>query len=373
MKAWPFFGVIVVQLILFLAHWFLFSTWTFFWPGLSPGAVSDLRILLLVLAFSFVPAALLSFRCSGPALGLFYRAAVTWLGFANFLFLSALLTWLLWLLARVALPHLPAAVLRPWVSGILTAVALLAAIYGLFNARNIRVRTHSVRLPRLPEAWRGRKAVLMTDLHLGNVNGIEFSRRMVQMAAGLRPDIVFLPGDLFDGVKTDADRLLEPFQQLKPPLGVFFSSGNHEEFGDPAHYLEPIARAGIRVLANEHVTVEGVHIAGISYRDSTQPLRVQSLLNTMHLKSGMPSILLHHVPSRLQIVERAGISLLLSGHTHCGQMFPFNVFTYRIFRKFTHGLNRFGALQVYTSSGAGTWGPPMRVGTQPEIVALEFV
>jgi len=344
----------------------------FFWPGLSPGGVIALRTLLLVLAFSFVPAALLSFRYHNPVLAGFYRAAVTWLGFAHFLFLSAVLTWPAWLVARMITPQVPGSTLRPWVSGVLTAAALAVAIYGLFNARNIRVRRHSVRLSGLPDTWRGRKAVLMSDLHLGNVNGIEFSRRMVQMASGLRPDIVFLPGDLFDGVKADVDRLLEPFRQLKPPLGVYFSSGNHEEFGDPAHYLESIARAGIRVLANEHVTVEGVHIAGICYRDSTYPVRVQSLLNTMHLNSGMPSILLHHVPSRLQIAERAGVSLQLSGHTHCGQVFPFNVLTYSIFKEFTHGLNRYGSLQVYTSSGAGTWGPPMRVGTQPEIVALEF-
>jgi predicted MPP superfamily phosphohydrolase len=86
----------------------------------------------------------------------------------------------------------------------------------------------------------------------------------------------------------------------------------------------------------------------------------------------VPSILLNHVPSRLPIVERAGISLQLSGHTHGGQFAPFNWLTRRIFGKFTHGLHRFGALQVYTSTGAGTWGPPMRVGPAPEIVLLTF-
>jgi hypothetical protein len=78
------------------------------------------------------------------------------------------------------------------------------------------------------------------------------------------------------------------------------------------------------------------------------------------------------MPSRLPIVERAGVSLQLSGHTHGGQFAPFNWFTRRVFGKFTHGMNRFGALQVYTSTGAGTWGPPMRVGTHPEIVLLTF-
>lgn len=372
MKAWPSLGIFVVQVILLLAHAFLFFTWTWFWPGLPAGAVEGMGIGLLVLAFSFVAAALLSFRHTHPLLRVFYSVAVIWLGFLNFLFLAAVLSWPIWGLLHLAGVQAPAGPLRSWVSGGLSGVALLAGLYGIVNARWIRIRRHRVQLAHLPESWRGRKALLMTDLHLGNINGVRFSRRMARLAQKLRPDIIFLPGDLFDGVNADVDELLEPFRALNPPLGFYFCTGNHEEFGDPAHYIEPIARAGIRVLKNERVTIDGVHIAGVSYRDSTHPARLRALLEGMHLNSGHPSILLHHVPSRLPIAEKAGVSLQLSGHTHCGQMFPYNWFTYRVFGKFTYGLQRFGDLQVYTSSGAGTWGPPMRVGTQPEIVALEF-
>ncbi len=370
MKAWPLVGVSVVQLILFLAHCFLYLTWIAFWPNLSPAASNGLRIALTLLAFTFVPAALLSFRFSNPLLTLYYKAAVIWLGFLNFLFLAAALSWpvlgLVWLSGKDS----PQA--RMDISGTLTGVALLAGIYGLINARWIRVRRVAIQLPNLPESWRGRRAVLFTDLHLGNVNGVGFARRMMRLASRVRPDVVFLAGDLFDGVNADLDRLLNPLSELKPPLGFYFCSGNHEEFGDARHYTEPITRAGIRVLANESVTVDGVHIAGVSYRDASQPIRLRALLDGMSLNGGHPSILLHHVPSRLPIVEQAGVSLQLSGHTHGGQIFPYNWITQRIFGKFTYGLHRFGALQVYTSYGAGTWGPPMRVGTHPEIVALEF-
>lgn len=370
MKAWPLVGISVVQLILFLAHCFLYITWTTFWPGLGAGARADLRIVLVLLAFSFVPAALLSFRFSNPLLSLYYKAAVTWLGFLNFLFLAAIAAWPIWLVVWLAGAHTPVA--GAAVLGVLSGGAVLAGIYGLINARWIRVRHHPLRLPHLPESWRGRRAVVLTDLHLGNVNGAGFCRRMVRLASSLQPDIVFLPGDLFDGVKADLDRLLAPLRELQPPLGVYFCSGNHEEFGDVRHYLEPIARAGIRVLANERVTVDGLYVAGVCYRDASQPIRLRALLEGMSLNSGHTTILLHHVPSRLPIVEHAGVSLQLSGHTHGGQIFPYNWITRRIFGRFTHGLHRFGALQVYTSYGAGTWGPPMRVGTYPEIVALEF-
>lgn len=370
MKAWPLVGVSVVQLILFLAHCFLYLTWIAFWPGLSPEASTVLRITLTVLAFTFVPAALLSFRFSNPLLSLYYKAAVVWLGFLNFLFIAAAISWPVWGVVWLLGAHTTQA--RMWISATLTGLAVLAGIYGLVNARWIRVRRVTVRLPNLPASWRGRRAVLLTDLHLGNVNGVRFARRMTRLASRQSPDVVFLAGDLFDGVMADLDRLLSPLSELKPPLGFYFCSGNHEEFGDARHYMEPIARAGIRVLANERVTVDGVHIAGVSYHDASQPIRLRALLEGMSLNGGHPSILLHHVPNRLPIVEHAGVSLQLSGHTHGGQIFPYNWITQRIFGKFTYGLNRFGGLQVYTSYGAGTWGPPMRVGTHPEIVALEF-
>jgi predicted MPP superfamily phosphohydrolase len=372
LKAWPSLGIFVLQVILLLAHAFLYFTWTWFWPGLPAGVAGGLGIALLILSVSFVADALLSFRHSNPVLRVFYGAAVIWLGFLNFLFYAAVLSWPLWGILHLAGVQPPFGALRTWVGVGLSGLAVLAGLYGIVNARWIRIRRHKVRLDHLPESWKGRKAMVMTDLHLGNINGVRFSKRMVRIAERLRPDIIFLPGDLFDGVKADLDHLLEPFTALKPPLGIYFCTGNHEEFGDPTHYIEPIARAGIRVLKNERVTIDGMHIAGVSYRDTTHPARLRALLEGMHLNSGHPSILLHHVPSRLPIAEKAGVSLQLSGHTHCGQIFPYNLFTYRIFGKFTYGLQRFGDLQVYTSSGAGTWGPPMRVGTQPEVVALEF-
>ena len=252
------------------------------------------------------------------------------------------------------------------------SLGLLAGIYGLLNARWVRIRRITVKLPGLNQPWRGRTALLLSDLHLGNVIGSRFSRRMANLATKLNPDIVFIPGDLFDGVKADPDQLIAPFRQISPPFGVFYSSGNHDEFGDEARFEAALTRAGIRVLNNEKVTVDGFQILGVPYRDSTSPIRLRATLEGLRLDPSQASILLNHMPSRLPIVEHAGVGLQLSGHTHGGQLFPFNWLTRRVFGKFTYGLQRFGSLQVYTSSGAGTWGPPMRVGTHPEIVLITF-
>ena len=125
-------------------------------------------------------------------------------------------------------------------------------------------------------------------------------------------------------------------------------------------------------MENEKVTVDGLHVAGVSWGVSLSPVQLHAALESMQLNPNEASILLNHMPSRLPLVERAGVSLQLSGHTHGGQVFPYTWMTRRIFGRFTYGLHRFGALQVYTSTGAGTWGPPMRVGTHPEIVLIQF-
>ncbi len=377
MKAWPALAILIIQIILLLAHWFVYSTWVAFWPGLEPAAAADLRLAMLVLAFSFVAASLLSFRYSNFGVRFVYWLAAVWLGFLNFFFWTSFVLWLAWFTLRLSHLATDPGAIRLLLAAVFYAIAAVAGIYGLFNARMIRVRRKSVHLPDLPANWRGRRAVLISDLHLGPVNGVRFCRRLVAMASGFHPDIVFLPGDLFDGTKGDLDRLIAPFRALTPPLGIFFSTGNHEEFTSPAHYIEAITRAGIRVLANEQILVDGLQIAGVLYHSSTSPLRMKAAIDTLrpngpHFDRARPGILLNHAPTRLPIVEQAGFSLQLSGHTHGGQFIPFTWITRSVFGPFTSGLHRFGKLQVYTSTGAGTWGPPMRVGSAPELVTFTF-
>jgi len=372
LKLWPVMGIVLMQILLLLAHWFLLATWLAFWIAPSPLTVLVLRCALTALAFSFMSAALLSFRSASPVVSYLYRFAAIWLGFLNFFFWAACLSWVVWFAMLAALQGGQLSAARPWICGSLSAVAFVAGLWGLLNARWIRVRRVSVVLPGLPEQWRGRTAAILSDLHLGHVNGPAFSRRIVQMVSDLTPDIVFIPGDLFDGGMSDIEGLLAPFRQLQAPQGIYFSSGNHDEFGDMDAYTEAIESAGIRVLDNEAVSADGLHVLGVSFSDSTYPIRIRAMLQELRPRDGEASVLLNHVPSRLPIVEEAGIALQLSGHTHAGQMFPFTWFTRRIFGRFTHGLSSYGTLAVYTSTGAGTWGPPMRVGTRPEIVLLSF-
>lgn len=372
MKAWPILGILVVQSLLFLAHWFLYCTWIDFgWP-LTPAATNILRVALFALSLLFMVAALLSFRFSNWLVALLYQVSAYWLGLLNFLFVGACLAWLIDLALRLVLPAAARLQARPYLAAGLLALAIAVSLYGVVNARILRLSRMTVQLDRLPAAWRGRTALVFSDVHLGHINHVPFARRIASLAHRLNPDVIFLPGDLFDGVKVDPAVIAAPLFELAPPFGKFFVNGNHEEFGDAAYYCDGLRRGGFRVLDNERVDVDGLPIVGVSYSTSTHPMALRHYLQSLNLAEGPASILLQHVPNRLPIAEQAGVSLMLSGHTHGGQVFPFSWITRRAFGKFTHGLQRFGALQVLTSSGIGTWGPPMRVGTTAEAVLLTF-
>jgi predicted MPP superfamily phosphohydrolase len=370
LKALPVFAIAIIETFLCLAHWFMYRTWLDFWPMSRQSAIV-FAIAMLALSFVFVSATLLGFRSASLPVKVFYRAAATWMGFANFLFVAAILTRLIDLAFRFTMSESPRLAARPCVAASLLALALATGIYGLVNARVLRVRRIGVKLPNLPPSWHGREALLISDMHLGHVNGSEFTRRIATLSRNLDPAVIFLAGDIFDGTRVDAREMIAPFRELNPPLGTFFVGGNHEEFGGAARFEEAVRSVGIRVLHNECETVDGVRIVGAAYGRSSSPLR--AFLETLDLHNGRASILLKHVPDRLPAAEHAGISLQVSGHTHGGgQIFPFNFITRRAFGRFTYGPQQFGEMQVYTSSGAGTWGPPMRVGTHSEVVLLTF-
>src|ERR1035441_9995346 len=187
LKAWPVFAVLVIQVLLLLGHWFVYSTCIAFWPGITPATAADLRVAMLVLAFSFVIASLLSFRFSNAAVRFFYLAAAVWLGFLNFFFWASVLIRLVWFALRISHMAANSAAVRAPLAATIYTIAALTGIYGLINARIIRVRRVAVHIPDLPQAWHGRKGVLLSDLHLGPINGVRFCRRLVALVSSFHP------------------------------------------------------------------------------------------------------------------------------------------------------------------------------------------
>ncbi len=360
--------VALIQSILILAHLFLYETWTFSPKG--PGASGALggKFALGLMSVSFIAASLLAFRYANAAVRALYTASAIWLGLLNFLLFAAVGSWIVFGIGRLAGLDLN----FHRILEILSGIAIVFGSYGVVNASWTRITRATVRLPNLPRAWRGRKAALISDLHLGHVRNSGFLHRTVAQILKEKPDAVFIAGDLFDGTAVDARQAAEPLQRLAASHGVYFVAGNHEQFGNDSRYLNAVAAVGVRVLSNEKVEVDGLQILGVPYRNATQRGHLASALHAIGLDRDRASILLIHAPDYPEIAEAAGVSLQLSGHTHLGQFVPWTWLVRRFYRQFAYGLSRIGKMHVFTSSGAGTWGPPLRLGSKAEIVILEF-
>jgi predicted MPP superfamily phosphohydrolase len=363
----------IVQCILWLGHWFLYVTLAqFFGPPATSWAVKGTLILL---STSFVLASLWAWYSHHPLVRMFYTVSAAWLGFASYFLWACVLSWMTYGFARATGIH--------WapqtIASVMFGAAVLAGLYGIINAAWLRVTRITIALPNLPEQWRGRSAALVSDTHLGHVRNGRFIRRVVSRLAALKPDVVFLAGDVYDGTSGNFEKLAEPWKALtsphSPPAvphGVYYIAGNHEEFYGDSEYHEPLVQAGVREVNKQKVEIDGLQVIGVHYRDAHHPDRYRSILRQAAIDRSRPSVLLLHAPVHLEVAEAEGISLQLSGHTHGGQFFPWTWIAGRVWGKFLHGLQRLGDLRVYISYGAGTWGPPMRVGTRPEIVLIKF-
>ena len=361
-------AVSIIQAFLFLVHLAIYATWTFFWGTMDYSRTADLRIALAILSVSFVAASLLAHQYFNPLIRAVYTIASVWLGLVSFFFLAACASWIVYGVPLVFGVRLEKRAL----AAVCFGLGLVAGLCAIVNAACTRVVRITVKLPNLPATWRGRTAALVSDLHLGHVRNTGFLRRIVRKLSRLQPDVLFIAGDLFDGTAVDLAPLAKPWAEFSAPLGSYFITGNHEQFTSPGKFLDAVRQSGIRVLENEKIILDGLQIVGVHDRDSGNVEKFQWILRQAALDRNVASILLVHNPNRLPVAAEAGISLQLSGHTHHGQFFPFTAIVSRIYGKYAYGLNRFGDLAVYTSCGVGTWGPPMRLGSNPEIVLIQF-
>jgi len=351
----------IVQGLLLIGHGLLYLSLTALLAIPEGGSRIGLLVALALLSISFVAASVLAYRFDAILLRVLYTGAAVWLGLLHLLILASIALWLV-------VPLLGAH--GPTVAGLVYSAAIVAGAAGWYATRNPRITRVTVSLPNLAEPWRGKSLVWVSDIHLGKVNGRRFLQRIVNKINRLQPEVVCIGGDLFDGGTIDLDRVVAPLKDLRPELGTFFVAGNHELFGDTEQYLAALRKRGVRILEDEIVESNGLQVIGIDYRTSRNAERMAARLESLKVDPGRPSILFVHSPDRLELAEQAGVSLQVSGHTHRGQMWPFSLLTHRIYRGFDYGLKRFGAMQVFTSSGTGTWGPPVRFGTRSEIVAI---
>jgi len=239
----------------------------------------------------------------------------------------------------------------------------------------VRVR---VPVPGLPPELSGYRIAQISDLHAGPTIRGDYVRAVVERTNALSPDLVALTGDFVDGLVPELGPEVAPLASLRAPDGVFFVTGNHEYYWDAEAWCAELERLGFAVLNNAHRVVSRAGrtllIAGATdYRTgSTIPGHASDPAGA---RRGAPacdlSVLLAHQPRSIDAAMRAGYDLVLSGHTHGGQFYPWALFV-GLAHPFVAGLGRFGSTWLYVSRGTGYWGPPMRTGVPSEITLLEL-
>src|ERR1700730_175615 len=223
-------AVSIIQAFLFLVHSAIYGTWTFFWGATDYSHARELRIVLAILSVSFVAASLLAHQFFNPLVRAVYTIASVWLGLVSFFFLAACACWIIYGAPLMFGVHLE----KRTIAALCFGLGLLAGISAIVNAAWTRVVRVTVKLPNLPAAWRGRTAAVVSDLHLGHVRNTGFLRRIVRKLSQLHPDVLFIPGDMFDGTAVDLARLAKPWAGFSAPLGSYFITGNHEQFSNPS-------------------------------------------------------------------------------------------------------------------------------------------
>jgi predicted MPP superfamily phosphohydrolase len=357
--------IVVISIFLYIANLAVYEAAALAFNIVSPSALLCLGIVLGVMSASFVLSTIAGMQWYNVFTRTIYRISAIWIGFFAYLFLVSAVYGLL-----VAATGNP----LPIVGMIGFGIALVLSFYGVINARTLVVTKVDVALPQLPPSWRGKKAVWVSDLHLGQINGPAFAKRVVDRINALTPDIVFIGGDLYDGTSApDPTMLAAPLSKLSSTFGTYYISGNHEEFGAGDTFFKAVRSLSITTLIDQVVEIDGMQVIGVDYKSTESPEGFREVLSRLLTDTHKPSILLKHEPRHSEIARDHTVSLQISGHTHRGQQWPFMYVSQLVYKQFAYGLSRSGDFQAYTSSGVGTWGPPLRVGTRAEIVLFTFI
>lgn len=254
----------------------------------------------------------------------------------------------------------------------ITVLVLIAGLigFGSFNAYSPVVVEYDVRIDKAAGDLKSLNVVMVSDTHFGVLSGRRHAERMVREINALKPDIVLLPGDIIDD---DVDAYLrqgidEVLKGMESRYGVYASLGNHDRFeGEITELIAVLENSGMTVLYDETKMVEGLTVAGRRDKSDRKRAALQDILRDTDKTA--PLLLLDHQPNALDEAQQEGVDLILSGHTHRGQIFPGNLITSAIFEN-DWGYLRKGQLQSIVSSGYGFWGPPIRLGSRSEIVRI---
>ncbi len=350
----------VFSSIYFLLNWFVFSQIAVY-LGIEKNTLY--WALLLFATFSFLIATLIENSMSNLLSKSIYFLASVWMGF---LFIQSTIFLIAFIAHFINRHHLFLSnPLGAFVGYVLLGLGISISLYALFNACRIKIKKITIQNKKIKHPLH---IAHLSDLHLGPIHKYAYLERIVKKVNELKADHVMITGDLIDGPGKLPDDLLEDLNKIKVP--IYYSVGNHELYIGIDHARRLIKNTKAHFLDNEMMHTKDMTVLGIEHSEDNGILAKK--LPAFSIDKNKFNVLLYHAPENLEDACKAGIDLMLSGHTHAGQIFPFNFLVKLRFRRI-YGLFEHNGTFLHITSGSGTWGPPMRLGSDCEITHIEIV
>ncbi|WP_455392194.1 metallophosphoesterase [[Eubacterium] cellulosolvens] len=347
------FIITIMTMLLLLNYYnfvhfrFQFGPWPdyVFWP------------LFIFMSQSMLIAFTLTMYFFGRFTQIFYFFSMVWLGFSILCLI---------LLGAHDIIRLFVSVDATVTVKIVILIAVVMTLAGMINARFIRTKKITLKAKNLQKNIR---IIQLSDIHMGLVHGRRFLTRLVNKVNSLKPDLILITGDVIDGPFRSPESLYTPLKKLNAP--AYFSTGNHEYMVGINYSLDIIRKMGIKIIRNESLEINN-NIQLIAIDDRWEgDMSLSGLFTTEKPDPNKYTILMSHQPRDFDIAANAGVDLMLSGHTHGGQFFPMILFTPLMY-KWGKGLYKLNGSTLYTTTGVGTWGPPIRLGSNGELVLIEL-
>lgn len=297
----------------------------------------------------------------------FYTISAVWIGALLYLFIGALLLALGYFFIKNLNP-----LYLQYIGTTLFVCALGVVSFSIYNASNPKVTTFNVKVPKLATLWKDKKIVLFSDTHLGNVRGQKFTQKVVDLVNAQKPDLVLMAGDMIDGPIIPYEQFAKPFKDIRSTYGTYYTPGNHEWYNvEPEKFIN-VMKNFTSELIDKKMETNGTDIIGINYMIESEVSTKERLLAT-GFKNDKPSIAIMHDPKNNDTLIKEGVSLVVSGHTHCGQFWPVNYIVRSIYKDKTYGVRQLGDQATITTCGIGTALAPFRLGNNPEIVVINVI
>lgn len=275
-----------------------------------------------------------------------------------------------WFILKMLMDPMDATII---IGTITASLLLFLLVFGTYNAYSPIIRTYKLTVEKKQAKRDTLRIAMASDMHFGTLSGKSHLNRLVTQINSLQPDLILLPGDIIDDdpIPFMKKKMGEQLKQLHAPLGIYGVLGNHEYYGKMIPtFIKEMNRIGIHILMDEKITIdETIRLIGRKDKTDKDRLSIPALLENE--SNRLPIIMMDHQPDELEAAMNDGIDVILSGHTHRGQMAPNHLITRRVF-ELDWGYKQKKQLHAIVSSGFGFWGPPIRIGSRSEIVSIEI-